>query len=494
MAMSKLEVVQLSPQSLDHFEPLVGTKRYAEAEQLADHLRERLHGRVIWNISSTARGGGVAEMLRYLVGYGRGVGLDTRWVVIDATPDFFRVTKRLHNALHGVDGDGGALGDEERAIYDRVTDDNAHELLSEVKERDVVILHDPQTAGLIPPLVEHGAIVIWRCHIGHDESNDKVEEGWAFLAPYLGPAHRFVFSRFAYVPDYCDHGRSTIITPSIDPFSPKNQHMDASTVHSILVHTGLVEGPNGENRGFVRDDGSPGRVEHSADVVRLGRAPSWKTPLIVQVSRWDHLKDPLGVIEGFARYAGGTKRTQAHLLLAGPNVRAVADDPEGAIVFEEVEAAWRELPHSIRRRVHLASLPMHDVEENGAIVNALQRHATVVVQKSLHEGFGLTVTEAMWKARPVVASAVGGIQDQIEDGKNGLLVRDPTDLEEFASKLQTIRENRMLGARLAKNARETVRRRFLGFSSLMSYGALIASLDDEVFERSRAAVAGRPRD
>src|SRR5262249_18485853 len=147
--------------------------------------------------------------------------------------------------------------------------------------------------------------------------------------------------------------------------------------------------------------------------------PDFETPLVVQVSRWDRLKDPLGVLHGFAEHVAA--RLDADLILAGPTVHAVADDPEGHQVLDEVEQAWRNLPRVQRSRVHLACLPMADVEENAAIVNALQRHAAVVVQKSLQEGFGLTVTEAMWKGLPIIASAVGGVLEQIEDGRSGLL-------------------------------------------------------------------------
>ncbi|RMD85153.1 MAG: glycosyltransferase [Candidatus Dadabacteria bacterium] len=440
-------------------------------------VREHFAGRVIWNINSTARGGGVAEMLRYLVAYARGAGVDARWAVIAGEPEFFHITKRLHNALHGERGDGSPLGDEQRKIYERVLHQNATELLAEVSPADVVILHDPQTAGLIPYLAELGAIVIWRCHIGADTTNEEVERGWAFLAPYLARADRYVFSRAAYIPEYCDHGRSVVIPPCIDPFSPKNQEMDEKTIHSILVHTGLVEGPNGQERTFIRDDGSPGRVEHRADVVRLGRAPLWTAPLVVQVSRWDRLKDPIGVMEGFARLVAGGDSSGAHLVLAGPNVKAVADDPEGAEVFGEVEAAWRGLPHAVRDRIHLASLPMHDIEENAAIVNALQRHATVVVQKSIREGFGLTVTEAMWKGKPVVASAVGGIQDQIVDGESGLLLRNPRDLDAFAGLVRTLLADPARARRLGEAARERVRECYLGLTSLITYGQLIVGID-----------------
>jgi trehalose synthase len=170
-------------------------------------------------------------------------------------------------------------------------------------------------------------------------------------------------------------------------------------------------------------DGSKGAIEHEAEVLE-------EEPLqpddryVLQVSRWDRLKDPLGVIRGFAEHVA--PHTDAHLVYAGPAVDDVADDPEGAEVLEQARELWHELPDEARARVHLATLPMDDLDENAAIVNALQRRATVVVQKSIAEGFGLTVAEAMWKERPVIGSRVGGIQDQIVDGVSGLLV-DPTD-------------------------------------------------------------------
>jgi trehalose synthase len=343
-----------------------------------------------------------------------------------------------------------------------------------------VLLHDPQTAGLAPYLLAAGARVIWRCHIGHDHASPELERGWAFLAPYLKDVPAFVFSRAAYVPEYCDHGKSTIITPSIDAFSPKNQELDDATVRAILVNSGLVEGPPGDGAPtFLCEDGSPGRVNRAADIVRLGRAPTWETPLIVQVSRWDPLKDPVGVMKGFAKLHEEGHARGAELVLAGPNVTAVADDPEGADVFDRVLAEWRELPQSVRSAVHLVSLPMTDVQENAAIVNALQRHATIIVQKSLQEGFGLTVTEAMWKSRPLVASAVGGIKDQIRHEVEGLMLDDPSDLPAFAAALRRLLDDPALARRLGANAHRRVEKEFLGLHSLAKYADLIERIDRE---------------
>jgi trehalose synthase len=288
-----------------------------------------------------------------------------------------------------------------------------------------------------------------------------------------------VFSRESYIPEACDHGKSTVIQPSIDAFSPKNQDLDDKTIHTILVHTGLVAGPppDEEDHCFQRDDGTPGRVGRRADVIRTGRAPSPDTPLIVQVSRWDPLKDMLGVMNGFARLCGLDCLARPELVLAGPDVTGVTDDPEGAVVFDQVEQAWRELPPATRSRIHLASLPTADIQENAAIVNALQRHASIIVQKSLQEGFGLTVTEAMWKARPVVASAVGGIQDQIEDGVSGVLLADPSDLEALADVLCELLADPDRMAKLGRAARERVRDHFLGIDHLLKYAELLARVD-----------------
>jgi trehalose synthase len=210
----------------------------------------------------------------------------------------------------------------------------------------------------------------------------------------------------------------------------------------------------------------------------------------VQVSRWDRLKDPSGVLAGFARL-DETKARGAHLVLAGPS--CVADDPEGGSVLAEVRAQWLALPDHVRARVHLASIPTVDVDENGAIVNALQRHATIVVQKSLQEGFGLTVTEAMWKAKPVVASAVGGIQDQIQNGVDGLLIANPTDLDEFAAALAHVFHDPAEAVRMGERAHARVIERYLGLDSILRFGALLESIDgqrgnlrpDEAPDRSR---------
>jgi trehalose synthase len=196
--------------------------------------------------------------------------------------------------------------------------------------------------------------------------------------------------------------------------------------------------------------------------------------MVLQVSRWDRLKDPLGVIAGFAEYVA--PNSDAHLVYAGPSVAAVADDPEGAQVLREAQEAWRALPSDVRAHVHLATLPMEDDEENAAIVNALQRHASVVVQKSIAEGFGLTVAEAMWKGRPVVASRIGGIQDQIVDCVSGVLVDDPADLAGYGDAVSELLADPGRAERIGREAQRRVRDDFLGARSLIQYFDVVSKL------------------
>jgi trehalose synthase len=430
---------------------------------------------VVWNINSTATGGGVAEMLQPLLAYTRGAGVDARWLVIGGDEAFFQITKRLHNFLHGDPGDGGRLGPQEQQQYRGTMDRNAVELAALLQPQDVVILHDPQTAGLIGSAKTTGATVVWRAHVGAEQVNEYVEQGWRFLEPLVGGADAYVFSRHAYVPTALQGEHTAIIPPSIDPLSPKNQDLAEPSIRAILKHVGLVVGnTTAAEPAFRRFDGSPGRVDRRCDVQSTGPPPTFKTPLVVQVSRWDRLKDPVGVMQGFAEHVAA--KSEAHLILAGPTVHSVADDPEGQEVLVECQRVWRELPEFERSRVHLACVPMADIEENAAIVNALQRHAAVIVQKSLQEGFGLTITEAMWKARPVVASAVGGVLDQIEDGQTGLLLADPRDLASFGSLVRRALNDHELAQRLGRQARAHVRQHFLANRHLGQFVELLQQL------------------
>jgi trehalose synthase len=457
--------------SYERFRPLMG-EAYAEIEAASARATQLFAGRVVWHVNSTARGGGVAELLQSLLGYARGAGVDTRWVVVDAPAPFFEVTKRIHNRLHGFPGDGGGLGAAECEIYEETLRASARELARTVRPRDVVFCHDPQTAGLVQPVLQTGATVVWRCHVGIDLPNETAREAWAFLRDYVKPAHAYVFSRRAHAWDGLPEDRIWIVPPSIDAFSPKNQELAPEAVEAIMARAGLGPSGDGAAATFERADGSPGRVDRAAEVDQEAPIPAG-APLLAQVSRWDRLKDPSGVLRGFAEHC---QSPDAHLLLAGPSVAAVSDDPEGADVLEQVRALRGGLESQLRARVHLACLPMDDVQENAAIVNAIQRRAQVVVQKSIAEGFGLTVAEAMWKARPVVASRAGGIQDQIVDGVTGVLLEDPLDLESFGRACDALLGDRERADEIGAAARAWVIERFLGSRHLIQYLRLLDEL------------------
>jgi trehalose synthase len=420
------------------------------------------------------RGGGVAEMLHSMLPYSRGAGIDTRWVVLRERPEFFVVTKRLHNHLHGDPGDGGVLGEEERGLYQRTLEESARHLVPLLRERDIVFLHDPQTAGLAPSVKETGVSVVWRCHIGADRPDQTVRAAWDFLAPSVRDADAYVFSRREYVWDALDPERARVMAPSIDPFSPKNEELDAETVEGIVDVIGLGDGDPALAPVFVRADGTPARVERPAEILQEDGLPPG-APMVAQISRWDRLKDHRGLLTCFDRHVAAE---ESRLVLAGPATNAVSDDPEGAVVWRDLCEAWRALPPGTRRRAHLVSLPMDDPDENAVMVNALQRRAGVVVQKSLAEGFGLTVAEAMWKRRPVVGSRVGGIQDQIADGESGLLIDDPRDLEGFGEAITTLIEDEPRAAEIGVEGRRRVFDRFLVANRLAEYVDLLVELDE----------------
>lgn len=458
MAVTVLDDLAVPPLAVERFEPFLSASGCAQLLDAAAQARLLLHERVLWCINSTARGGGVAEMLGSLLGYARGSGVDARWVTIDCPPEFLAITKRLHHRLHGFPGDEGPLGEAERARYEEVSAENVASLVDRVRPGDVVLLHDPQTAGMAPELRARGAIVVWRLHIGADVPNAHVEQARAFLVPYVRHAAAWVFSRSQFIWPELDADRCRVIAPSIDALAPKNQPMEEETVAAILRSTGLLADGGADEARFLRRDRTPGRVERRAMLIEEAPTPP-SAPLVVQVSRWDDLKDPLGVVSGFAQAL--PHLGDAHLIVAGPDVTAVTDDPEGARVLQQVIDLWHNLAPAERSRVHLASLPMDDPQENAAIVNALQRRADIVVQKSRAEGFGLTVAEGMWKSRAVLATRIGGIQDQIVDGVSGVLLDDPDDLDAFGRTLSLLLYDGGFRARLGAAGRERVRQRFL---------------------------------
>ena len=468
--------VEIDAVPLDRLAALLDPDRITRLAEHAERARQLLQGRTVWNVNATATGGGVAEMLQALLAYSRGADVDARWLVLDGTPAFFGLTKRLHNVLHGSAGDGGPLGEDERAAYEAVLARNERQLLRFVRPDDVVLLHDPQTAGLVAGVQAAGARAVWRSHIGRDTPTELTDAGWAFLRPYVEQADALIFSRGAYVPSWVDQNKVWIIPPSLDPFTAKNTEIPPGDVEAVLRHAGLTLTTERHGRFlFTRRDGSTGLVRPHAGLIEGGHLVPSHARLVLQVSRWDRLKDMAGVLSGFAAHRPRLA-DDVHLMLVGPETAGVTDDPEGAEVFAECTALRLELPEATRRRIHLCSLPMDDVDENAYLVNALQRYAAVVVQKSLIEGFGLTVTEPMWKGKPVVASRIGGIQDQIVHGESGLLLDDPTDLDAFGAALDRVLGDDALAAKLGDNARERVRDHYLGDRHLIQYVDLFEQL------------------
>ncbi len=313
--MQSVTVPVLAPESL---QPVLGDERVTRLRQLGETVRQTLGSRMVLNVNSTAVGGGVAEMLHTLLGYARGSEIDMRWMTIDAPPEFFVLTKRLHHMLHGVET-GIQLQGEERRLYEKVMSQQVPDLRATVRPGDVVILHDPQTAGLADALHAAGAQVAWRCHVGTAQRNGATERAWAFLRPYLHNAS-IVVSQSSYLPGWVDAGQSVEIPPSIDPLSPKNITLPPGFARAALQTAGLLSDGDTRALTFTRRDGSPGRIERAADVLQAGPPPPADAKLVVQVSRWDPLKDMAGVMRGFAEYvfpfddshlrAG---RTQCHL-------------------------------------------------------------------------------------------------------------------------------------------------------------------------------------
>jgi len=432
-------------------------QRVRVARQRAGEL---LGGRTVWMVNSTALGGGVAQLLRTLLPYWKGAGIDVRWMVLRGSAGFFEVTKRLHNHLHGQPGDGGGLGTGELATLDRAALCHAGALASLLSPGDVVVLHDPQTAAMSVPLERAGATVIWRCHIGTDHHNEYSRNAWRCLRPRLAGVRRFVFSRRTSLPEWLGGAETSIVTPGIDPRSTKNLPMSYGAARAIVQHLGLAAGVPAAAPRYARADGSVATLAAGPTVLDSDGPPDWgRDPVVASLARWDRIKDPVGILDGFAGRV--VPATGAHLLLAGPDPGQVADDPEAEAVLAGVRDRWRRLPPRARARVHLACFPLTPPEESAAMVNAIQRQAAVVVKKSLQEGFGLGVTEAMWKARPVVASAVGGHLDQVRHRHSGLLVADPADVAAFGDAIVELLRDPPLAARLGQAGRERVRELFL---------------------------------
>jgi trehalose synthase len=511
LRIAPVEQVKVECRSIAKFSEIFPKVQFEEYLEQINGLVHRINSNAteiprFFHISSTSTGGGVAEILRFLVPYFNDIGLESHWLVIKGDEEFFSITKRIHNGLHGFSSKGSCmLYGAEHEHYKKISKENLEFILQKVRPGDICICHDPQTAGMIKGLGDAGIFCIWRCHIGNELSNNhEAVRAWDFLKEYVMHADRFAFSMKEFAPDWIPSTKLLVIQPSIDPFCPKNQHMEFSMCKKILFKAGLLDHPEiteisemvvdrgEEDEGEIEDskedednlpasylrlNGSLGIIKNPADSMHAGPLPSLNEPLIVQISRWDHLKDMSGVMRAFTEYIL-PEFPNSNLILAGPAVSSVSDDPEGFSVWNSTLMVWRQLPHFERARVQLVSLPMEDIEENAAIVNALQRCATIITQKSLYEGFGLTITEAMWKGKAVVASAVGGIKSQITNMEDGLMVRNPTDLETFAGLIMKLLKDDAFRIKIEKNAKATVIRNFLPLRHLLQYVNLYAELLD----------------
>ncbi|MDD5355409.1 MAG: glycosyltransferase [Candidatus Omnitrophica bacterium] len=392
--------------NIEDYIPIVGQPIIDDLKLLAD----RLQGKVIQHINSTAVGGGVAEILHRMVPLLRELGVDTRWDLIKGGEYFFEVTKKFHNALHGRQAD---ITQRDFDIFMETSKKNIDEVNI---YGDIIFVHDPQPIALIKKKKDNKWI--WRCHIDVSEPNQKV---WGFLKNFIVQYNASVFS----APSFSQKLpiRQFLISPSIDPLSDKNRELPQDVIDSVLkkynIHT--------------------------------------DKPIITQISRFDRLKDPLGVIEAYSQVK---RYIDCQLILAGGTA---ADDPEGMSVLEEVKEKAASDPD-----IHILLLPHSDIE-----VNALQRVSTVMIQKSLKEGFGLTVAEALWKAKPIVASNVGGIPLQIKHKYSGLLCHS---VEGAAFAIKQLLNSPQYAKKLGENGKEHIKNNFLLTRHIRDYMLLFLSL------------------
>jgi trehalose synthase len=394
-----LQPIAVGHKSLADYTHLVGRPLVEEIRELAGELE----GFRVLHLSATAFGGGVSEILYTLVPLMHDVGLEVEWQVILGREEFYNATKRLHNALQGDPSD---LTPEELEVYDRYNELNAREVEG---GWDVIIVHDPQPAGIRQHVADKAATWVWRCHIDLSTPNPSAIER---LVPIVAEYQAAVFHLDQYVPAGLRNGTAIeIVPPAIDPLSPKNMALSP------------------EDAAFVCD-------QFGIDVDR---------PLICQVSRFDPWKDPIGVIDAYRLVH--ERMPEAQLALVGS---MATDDPEGWEFFNQTMAYADSDPD-----IHI----LNNLNNVGAIeVNAFQSQADVVIQKSKREGFGLTVSEALWKARPFIGGQVGGIPLQVTDGETGYLVSSP---EECAERAVTLLSEPDHAKQLGRSGKEHVRKHFL---------------------------------
>lgn len=392
--------------TLENYIPIVGQAVIDDLKRIG----EKLEGRIVQNVNSTAVGGGVAEILVRMVPLLKELGVDARWDVIKGGAQFFEVTKKFHNALHGRAED---IKPQDFGIFMETSEKNIDEMDT---YGDIVYIHDPQPIALVNKRKDNKWI--WRCHIDISSPNNEV---WKFLKTFVIKYDAAVFSAPSFSQNLSN--RQFLISPSIDPLSDKNRELSQDEIDAVLKKYGIVS----------------------------------DKPIITQISRFDRLKDPLGVISAYQK---AKRYADCQLILAGGTAH---DDPEGMNVLEEVHKKAEGDPD-----IHVLLLPQDDVA-----VNALQRASTIIMQKSLKEGFGLTVAEALWKAKPVVASNVGGIPLQVTHKYSGLLCHS---IDGAAFALKQLLNSPKYAKKLGENGREHIKNNFLITRHLRDYMLLFLSL------------------
>ena len=399
---------------LEDYREIIGDEKFYS---IYSKMR-KLYGKSIVNINSTYIGGGVAEILSSLVPLQNDIGLESGWRTIHGNPDFYGVTKKFHNALQGEKIN---FSDMKKNLY--VQTNEIFSKYTHIKSHDFMIIHDPQPLPLIQ-FYNKRQPWIWRCHI---DISGPDKDLWDYFKQFILKYDKVIVSSKKYMSsdiplDY------KIITPGIDPLTPKNKPISDTVVEKYLRKYGV---PNDK-------------------------------PLITQISRFDKWKDPVGVVEVFKRVR---EKIDCRLVLCG---NMATDDPEGFVIFEQIKEEAKELIKS--KDIILITA------ENNILVNALQRKSKVIIQKSIREGFGLTVTEALWKETPVVTTKVGGIPLQVNDGENGFLL-EPDDVDGFAEKIVELLEKPKLAAELGRAGKEIVREKFLVTRILTDYLDLFNELN-----------------
>jgi trehalose synthase len=392
-----LQVVKTKPKRLKDYKGIISDELYAEILELAAELK----GLRVLQINATKLGGGVAEILHSFISLLNDVGIKAEWQLIEGDNRLYDITKSFHNAFQGKDYE---LSEKTKRIYERFNAYNAHILEG---EWDIMMIHDPQPAALPYYLADEKTKYVWRCHI---DTSHPHPDMWNFFQPFLSCYDAAIFTMARFAPKNFPAKKIYYIPPAIDPLVTKNVEMDAKKADKIL---------------------------------RKYRVDPDK-PIMTQVSRFDPWKDPIGVIEAY-RIA---KKVfpDLQLIMVG---QMATDDPEGVKIFEKV----KKFAASEKGIFLLVNLPDNDVA-----INAIQTSSDIMIQKSIREGFGLTVTEPMWKGKPMVAGNCGGIRIQIKNGKNGFLV---DSVEESAKRVVELLENPEKAAELGKNAKESVREHYL---------------------------------